>query len=164
MQKSMKTPAALLWLVCFWSVGSALGIWIASGNVDILAAALRLADGSDRSALPLSALLPLFAVYLASRLRLPGLIFPILFLKSLLDSFLLMGISAAYASATWLVAALLLFTDKVATVFLLYFAGKCLTEQDQPQTMRFISILLIIAVTILVDRFYIAPYFALFAL
>ena len=124
-----------------------------------MASSLLLVGNHSSPLIALSALLPILAVYLVSRFHLPGLIFPILFLKSVVDSFLLMGVSAAFGSAAWLAGSLLLFTDKIATVFLLYFAGKCLTERDRPQTARFASILLVIAVTILVDYFYISPYF-----
>lgn len=160
MHKSVKTSAALIWLICFWSIGCAFGILIANGKVEVLAASLQLAANRGNSLFALSALLPVLAVYLVSRLGLPGLIFPILFLKSVADSFLLMGICAAFGSAAWLAGTLFLFTDKVSTVLLLYFSGKCLTEYSRPQTARFISVLIMIAITIAVDRLCISPYFS----
>jgi hypothetical protein len=160
MHKSASTPAALIGLIFVWSAGAALGIWIANGNVSTLAAALRLSGDSVRFPFALSVSLPLLSVYLVTRSRLPGLIFPILFLKSMADSVLLMGICVAYGSAAWLAAALLLFTDKLATVLLIYFAGKCLTEGAQPQGARFVSLLIAVAAIAAIDFFYISPYFA----
>ena len=159
MQKTVNTHPALLWLIGIWSLGSTFGILIANGNTDVLAASLRLAGNRTGSVFVLSAIAPVLAVYLVAQFRLRGLIFPILFLKSVADSFLLMGISAAYGSAAWLAGAFLLFTDKIATVLLLYFAGKCLTEHERSQTGRFIFVLLVIAVVIALDRFCISPYF-----
>lgn len=159
MQKTVKTHPALLWLVGIWSLGSAFGILIANGNADTLAASLRFVERSASSMISFSAILPVLAIYIVTQLHLHGLIFPILFLKSMTDSFLLLGISAAYGSAAWLAGAFLLFSDKVATVLLLYFAGKCLTERNKSQTARFIFVLLVIAVVITFDRFCISPYF-----
>ena len=159
MQKTVRTHPLLLWLIGVWSLGYVFGILIANGNTDVLAASLRHTGSRDDSLVVLSAIVPVLAVYLVTCLRLQGLIFPILFLKAAGDSFVLMGICTAYGNAAWLAGVLLLFSDKIATVFLLYFAGKCLTERDRSQTARFVSVLLAIAAVTVVDRFCISPYF-----
>lgn len=159
MHKTVKTNPALLWLIAVWSIGASLGFMVASGNADALAASLRMSENMDGSVLVLSAIVPIFAVYLFSQFHLHGLIFPVMFLKSVTDSILLIGICAAFGSAAWLAGALLLFSDKIATVLLLYFAGKCLSEPKYSQTARFVSFVLAIAAVIAVDRFCISPYF-----
>ncbi|MBE6925326.1 MAG: hypothetical protein E7461_00640 [Ruminococcaceae bacterium] len=160
MHKSEQTSPALIGLIFVYTAGSALGIWVASGNVSTLAGALQAAGISNRFPLALSAVIPLFAVYLVTLLHLPGLIFPILFLKAATDSFLMLGICAAYGNAAWLAGALLLFSDKIATVFLIYFAGKCLVKPQQSHSACFLSVLIAIALMIAVDHFHIAPYFS----
>ena len=160
MQKTSKTPFALLLLIAFWCVGAALGILIANGNVDFLASLLRQSYPRGSFAVALSGILPIFAVYLVHYLRLSWLILPILFLKAIADSVVLMGIVAAFGSAAWLVGSLLLFSDKISTVFLLYFAGKCLSDRSQTHAACFFSVLIAIAVTVFFDHFCISPFLA----
>jgi len=160
MQRTNKTSFALLLLIFFWCVGASLGILIANRNVDTLVGFLRMVYPRDGYVVAFSGILPILAVYLACCLRLPWLILPILFLKSITDSVILMGIVTAFGSAAWLAGSFLLFSDNISTVFLLYFAGKCLTERSQTHTACFLSVLIAIAVAVLFDCFCISPYFA----
>ena len=99
-------------LASFWAAGLLLGALAAISADDLLASTMRTAvsGGMSISGLLSALLLPLlfsaFAVYVSKPLLLP-----VVFLKAFLFAYTGAGILAAFGSAGWLIACLLMFSD-----------------------------------------------------
>ena len=142
--------------ILIWAAGLSLGLYVGREFCNTLSIALLRSCFSRSAVIIPSALLPITLVWFVSRRMLPGLIFPIGFCKAFADGFIFPAIASAFGSASWLMGLLLLFTDRIATVFLIYYAVKCLMEPQRYHDRSFILFLLWIVALIAFDYFFIS--------
>jgi hypothetical protein len=102
--------------------------------------------------------LPLLFVWFFLWRDLPGLIYPVMFLKAFADGIIFIGIAHAFGSAAWLLGLLLIASDRIATVIQLWFASRILEGKEANLHRSFLLCLTAIISTVIFDRLVIAPY------
>lgn len=153
-------PDRWITLVLCWSLGLSLGIYHGFDLRYIMGAYLRQACHSAITYPVVTTVLPIVFVWLATWRSLSGLIYPLLFLKSFTDGIIFIGLSGAFGAAIWVLAPMLLLSDRIATVVLLLFSANCLDIEQINLHRCFVVCLAITLAAIFFDHYFIAPYLA----
>ena len=146
---------------CFvlcWSIGLTIGLCAGFGNSLSFSCYLYQAANHLPAWPIVTTILPILAVWFCLFQNLPGLIYPIMFLKAFADGVIFVCISYAFGSATWLLGPLLIASDRAATVIQLWFASRFLEGTGDKLHRTFLFCLLMIIAAIMLDHFVIAPY------
>ncbi len=156
-RKGLQLDPQTCFVLC-WSIGLTLGLYAG------FCALSPMSDYLYASALSVGAwpvattILPFLLVWFFLWRDLPGLVYPVMFLKAFADGLVLIGISRAFGSAAWLFAPLLIAADRIATVIQLWFAARYLAGRDANLHRSFLLCLSAIIAAIFFDYFVIAPY------
>lgn len=140
-------------LIFAWSIGLTLGICAEPRISGMLPSCLMNACFSNSTLVVPSALVPITLVWLVTKYSMHGLIYPILFCKAYFDGLLFCAIGVTFGSASWLMGILLLFTDRLATVFLICFSIQCLYGCNYRINRWYVAFLLLIVSGMATDYF-----------
>ena len=102
--------------------------------------------------------LPILFVWFFLWRDLPGLIYPVMFLKAFADGIIFIGIAHAFGSAAWLSGLLLIAADRIATFIQLWFASRFLEGKEANLHRSFLLCLTAIIAAIIFDYLVVAPY------
>ena len=144
--------------ITIWTVGILAGIYVGVLLGDSLSSAIRNSCFRGGAIFVPSAILPITLIFIVRRYSLGGLIYPILFCKAFLDGVMLIGIAASFGSASWLMGIPVLFSDRVATVFLLFYSVRCLEERAYRFQLWYFLFLLLLIGAILIDYYLVSRY------
>ncbi len=146
-----------LYIVAVWSIGLCLGIWIGQEVSYPLSGYLSLACSRPASPVVVASVLPLILIWLSVWRTSPGLIFPVLFMKAFLDGILLIAVSRAFGTASWLLAPMLLFSDRISTFILLFASAKYLTGDLVSHHRWFFLCFVVLICVLLIDYLCVSP-------
>lgn len=145
--------------VLIWTAGLTLGIYAGSFICEPLAVSVYRTCFSKSALLIPSAVLPITLVWLASKYAMGGLIYLLLFGKAFLDGAIFLAVGHSFGSAAWLMGIPVLFSDRIATIFFLYYSVCCLGNKHYRFTAWYFAFVLLIIGAILLDYFLISPNF-----
>ncbi|MBE6982743.1 MAG: hypothetical protein E7435_00430 [Ruminococcaceae bacterium] len=156
--KVVRLDGQTIFVLC-WSLGLTLGAYTGFYVGRYFSEYLYQA-GYMMGGLPIfTTILPLLLMWFAAWHTLYGLIFPIMFMKAFTDGLVMVSLSCAFGSATWLFCPLLLLSDRIATVVQLLFAAQCLGGKHPRLHQSFLLCFATITAGILFDYLFVAPYF-----
>ena len=142
--------------VSAWTLGLIAGIYLGTLASDSISAAIYNSCFQKSFFFVPAAVLPISLVYIVSRCSMRGLIYPILFFKALTDGIILFAIGRCFGSASWLMGIFVLFSDRVATVFLLYYAIRIFEDRNYRIHFWYFMILLFTVAAMVLDRYFIS--------
>lgn len=147
-------------LVLCWSIGLTLGIYFGFEIASPISSYLWQAGRTALKFPIITTVFPIVLIWLFVWRALPGMIYPIIFMKAFTDGIVMVGIAYAFGSATWLFGPIYLISDRLATVICLFFAARCL-ESGGFKMHRCFALCLATTITAsLLDYAFISPYFA----
>ena len=142
--------------IVVWALGLVAGIYLGTFVSDSLSAAIYNSCFQNSFFFIPAAVLPITLVFIVSGHSMKGLIYPILFFKALTDGIILFAIGRCFGSASWLMGIFVLFSDRVATVFLLYYAIRILEDRSYRIHFWYFMILLFTVAAMVLDRYFIS--------
>lgn len=142
--------------VIFWTVGLIAGIYAGASISESLSAAVFRSFFTRNSFFIPAAILPITLTFFVAKYSLHGMIYPILFLKAFLDGVILLSLGRCFGSASWLLGMPALFSDRVSTVFWLYYSIRCLEDKSYRFQRWYFAFLLVTIGTILLDHYLIS--------
>ena len=155
--KFYKHSAQVILALC-WLIGSCAGIEAGVRCEAFVSAGLRMACRISNLVLPLAVLLPICFVWLAGQRSLRVLIYPMLTMKAFFDGVIFACLSVSFGSAAWLVAPLLLLSDRVATICFIYLSSRCVENDAADLQRSFQCSFALVAGAIVLDCLFVAPY------
>lgn len=153
------SKCSVAFLLLFWTVGFAVGTLCVFSLYDNYGSIIRQAAAMDATivGLLLLSMVPLVLSYIVIRLSAAPLLLPISFFKALSFAFCSFGVLWAYGSAGWLVRILLLFSDSLSVLILLYFWISSITGDRKFIDHRLLCCMIASGFVAIVDYLYIVP-------
>lgn len=151
---------SVYFLAFFWTFSIFAGIILGSKSVPHISS-LMLSAASDSMSITgmfLIYILPLIFSIISIRLKVSLLILPLSVIKGFFNGFLSASVCVAFGSAGWLICLLLLFTNSVSSVFLMWFWFKYLHNPNS-HLMRYFIICVTFSICMFAfDVFVISPF------
>ena len=143
--------------ILMWCVGMFTGISVALHNSSATFSLMRsLSGGVSIVCLLFSFAFPFVISAVIVSFGQQWLLVPIGFVRSFMYFFCACSVTLAYGSGGWLSRYILMFTDSIISVLLLWFWLKCIADQNHT-TKRTIVCVLITGIVCAVDYCYISP-------
>ena len=156
-RKDLQLDCQTCFVLC-WSIGLTLGLYTGFCFSNSVSACLFEAAHFVGAWPVITTVLPILFIWFFLWRCLPGLIYPVMFLKAFADGLVLIGLSRAFGSATWLFGPLLIASDRIASVIQLWFASRFLSGSEGKLHRAFLLCLSAIIAAIILDHFVIAAY------
>ena len=156
-RKGLQLDPQTCFVLC-WSFGLTLGLYAGFCALSPISGYLYESALSVGTWPVATTILPILLVWFFLWRGLPGLVYPVMFLKAFSDGIVLIALAYAFGSATWLLSPLLIASDRIATVILLWFASRFLEGNESKLHSAFLFCLSATIAAIIFDQFVIAPY------
>ena len=148
-------PRSLIAII--WIAGLVFGCFLAPDNSRHFVI-LRLQQRPSAIILIVLMAIPLAVSFLAIKLNVSVLLYPIAFIKAAGFAFCALCLASSFGSAGWLLYHFYIFSDSCCVVFLIWFWNRSLDENCTCLTRHFVQCLFAIIVVCFADYLLVSPF------